>query len=431
MITAIVATVAALASPAPLQGTPSLVPHSGPATAVIRQLDQCGEKIYAAGQFSQVKSHGKTYARHSAISFTAARPHSLSGWKPDVTGPVNSITLAGNCSVAWLGTQHGVAEVSARTGKRIPAFHSGVTGTVNTVLNWHGHLLVGGHFPGSLASLNPVTGQHDGFTDGVDIHGNMPPAHDPTMVYNMQLSPNRKRVLVEGNFTRAGHTARPQIFMLNVDSHPAQVTPWRSPDFGGECIKHQSFYIRDAAWSPDGSHVYIADTGDHALNWNGHPPQIGLCDVVAAFPSRWASVSPLWRNFFGCDSAYAVTATSSTVFAAGHFRWISNRDGCNHAGPHAIADHGLTGLTTSGAPILSAGQPRYSMSPANADNMFVRNGILWIASTNRFGSQQCDGIGGHSGICAIPLGSAATAAYSPAAPRDPSKTPASATTIKH
>jgi len=39
------------------------------------------------------------------------------------------------------------------------------------------------------------------------------------------------------------------------------------------------------------------------------------------------------------------------------------------------------------------------MSRANADDMLVTRAGLWIASTNRFGSDVCNHVSGHAGIC--------------------------------
>jgi hypothetical protein len=257
----------------------------------------------------------------------------MTSWNPDVHGKVNSIALAGHCSRAWLGGTMGLIEVSTSTGRRISSFRPGIRGNVDTVTDWHGHLLVGGSFPGYYYSLNPATGKHDGFLAGLGIHGSEPPGLYHTKVYNQQLSPNGKRMLAEGDFTSVAGRHREQIFMLNLDARHARLTPWYSSDFNGQCVKHESFYIRSAAWSPDGSHIYAAATGEHALGWDGHSALTGLCDVVAAFPSMWKPVDHVWRNFTGCDSLYSVAATASTVFAGGHQRWINNRNGCDNAGP--------------------------------------------------------------------------------------------------
>jgi hypothetical protein len=42
------------------------------------------------------------------------------------------------------------------------------------------------------------------------------------------------------------------------------------------------------------------------------------------------------------------------------------------------------------------------MSRANADAMLVTGAGLWIASSNRFGSNMCGRVGGHTGICLLP-----------------------------
>lgn len=389
---------AASISPTPATGTPSLPVHSGPQTQEVRQVVQCGGTVFAVGQFSSVVSHGTTYSRQGGFAFSATPPYNLTSWDPRLSAEVNTVALAPGCSEAWLGTQNGMREVSATTGARNNSFDSGVVSTtVNSLVYWHGHLLAGGGFPGALYSLT-TSGHHDGFTSGLDIHGNV---GGGTKVYNMQVSPNGKRLLAEGDFTRVGGHGHQQVFELNLDTSPAKVTGWRSGYFSDSCIRRESFFVRSAAWSPDGNTIYVADTGDHAANWHGGE-LTGLCDVAAAFPTQWRNVNPEWRNFTGCDSYYSVAATSSAVFAAGHQRWVSNRNGCNRAGPGAVPDSGLAGFTTRGSPITSGGSGTYSMSAANADDMLVTSEGLWIASSNRFGSQKCGGQEGHTGLCLLP-----------------------------
>ena len=42
------------------------------------------------------------------------------------------------------------------------------------------------------------------------------------------------------------------------------------------------------------------------------------------------------------------------------------------------------------------------MSRANADSMLITSAGLWIASTNRYGADACNGIGDHAGLCLLP-----------------------------
>jgi hypothetical protein len=395
MLSAVAAALAVAISPVPAPGTPSLVPHKGPATETIRQIARCGGRMYAAGQLAAVRSKGRRFTRHGTFSFAASKPYAINGWNPDPGGPVNSIALNSGCTRAWLGTSHGVTEVTVPGGKRVAGFRSAIGGTVNRLVLWRGHLLAGGLFPGSFTSLNPATGRPDGFAAGLRITGSEPPHHDPTKVWNMQL--HGSRLLVEGDFTSVAGQPRRQIFMLNLGSR-ARLSGWRSAEFNGQCT--ESFYIRAAAWSPSGSTIYIADTGAHATSWHGGP-LTGLCDAVAAFPAKAGPVRHTWVNYSGCDSFFSAGFAGGMVFAAGHPRWIDNRHGCNRRGPGAIPYRGLVALTPSGRPVLSGGRARYSMSPANADDMLTTAQGLWIASSNRDGDDQCGHVGGHAGLCLL------------------------------
>jgi hypothetical protein len=89
---------------------------------------------------------------------------------------------------------------------------------------------------------------------------------------------------------------------------------------------------------------------------------------------------------------------------AGHPRWGDNPDGCNHAGPGAVADQGLQGLDPSNGAVevKSNGNPLYTMARANADDLVITSAGLWIASTDRGGANSCENVGGHAGICFLP-----------------------------
>jgi hypothetical protein len=405
-------------SPVPTTGTPQLVQTSSEEN--VRQLVQCGNTMYAVGKFTQIKWNGKIYARNNVFSFSATKPYTMSGLNVNVNGEVNTIafTKSNGCADAYLGgaftTVHGtaaknIAEVGTSTGAVVQAFGHNAEGQVETLLGYNGHLITGGYFTSVndsktdpyMASLNPATGQDDGFIR-LGISGRVP--NGPTKVYNQQLSHSGNLLLVEGNFTSVGGLPRQQIFMLNLSGSQAKVTGWTSPEFSQHCVAVESFYVRDAAWSPDDSAVYVADTGLQPLNWNHTFPLTGLCDAAAAFPAAQKTVSHDWINYMGCDSLYSVAADSSFAYAGGHMRWSQNQDGCNHEGPGAIDDPGLQGLIPGTGKLgpSSSGSPRYSMSRANADDMLLTSAGLWIASSNRLGSAQCGGIGGHSGICFLP-----------------------------
>jgi hypothetical protein len=405
-------------SATPADGTPQLVKTSTEEN--VRQLVQCDGTMYAVGQFTTISQGGKTYTRNNVFSFSATSPYTLTKWAPDVNGMINSIAfVGGSCADAYLGgtftsiggtSVRNIAEVDTTTGQVVTSFGHSASAQVETLLGYHDHLIAGGSFKSInnskadpyLASLDPVTGKDDGFIH-LGISGRVP--NGPTKVYNQQLSHGGTLDLVEGNFTSVGGLPRQQIFMLNLSGSQAAVTGWTSSEFSQPCVAKESFYIRDAAWSPGDSAVYIADTGLYPLNWNHTFPLTGLCDAAASFPATQQAVSHNWINYFGCDSVYSVAADSSAVYVGGHQRWSQNQNGCNRRGPGAsVFDPGLQGLSpaTGKLELNSSGSPPYSMSRANADDMLITGAGLWIASSNRLGSVQCGGARGHSGICFLP-----------------------------
>ena len=426
-------------SPKPAPGTPALIHNTGENDLNrITQMVQCSTKIYAVGTFSKITQNGTDYSRSNIFSFKATSPYTVTSWAPQVNGTINSITFNGTrCADAYIGGNFtsvngtavkNIAEIDTSVGNVVPAFGTSTAGgQVETLLGVDGHILVGGYFTwinGSkqdpfMASVSPLTGKDDGFLRlGITGHydycskkGSCTQGKTSS-VQNQQLSHSGDDDLVEGDFTSVGGLQREQIFMLNLTTDPASVTPWTSPQWDGsdpnepyQCIPAEAFYLRSAAWSPDDTTVYIADTGDHPNNGpSGSAPRTGLCDAVAAFPATMGPVTDTWIEYSGCDSYYSVAADKAAVYAAGHPRWADNPNGCNAAGSGAIKDYGLQGLNpaTGDVDLTTSGQPVYTMSRANADNMLITSKGLWISSTNRFGSQGCGQVSGHSGICFLP-----------------------------
>ena len=424
-------------SPTPPTGLPKLAPTG--TTQTVRQLVKCGGAMYAVGSFTSIQRFTTIYPRNNIFSFSATPGFKVTSFAPDVNGQINSIAFDGShCGHAYIGGQftsvngtpvNNLAEINTTTGNVMNTFgHHIAGGRVDTLLVVRGHLLVGGTFTkinGSatnpyFASVSPVTGLDDGFLH-LNISGHyvfQGVKANSTEVYNQQLSHSGNLLLVEGDFTSVGGLGRQQIFMLNVAMTPAKVTGWTSPEFDGsqgnlpggyayQCGDSHPFYVRAAAWSPDDSTVYLADTGVHPWNWDGSFPMVGLCDAAAAFPANEKRVTHDWIAYDGCDSLYSVAADGSAVYVAGHNRWFHNQDGCNTKGPGAIPALGLAGLTpgpTGGSLILnSSGKGLYSRSRGHgADDMLLTSAGLWIASDNFGGNTQCGGVSGYAGICFLP-----------------------------
>jgi len=412
-------------SPNPATGTPALAKTG--TTEQVRQIVACGGVMYAVGSFTEISQGGTTYGRNNIFSFSQNAPYKISSWNPNVNGTVNSIQLTSDCSHAFIGGKftkvdgspaRDIAYIRTYNNTLVSSWAHDASAQVDTVLRTpNGHLLVGGKFTsinGSskkyYVSLSLTTGKDDGYLN-LNISGHYSfPGSSPngTEVYNQQLSPDGAHVLAEGTFTKVESSARQQIFMLNLGSH-GNVSDWDSSEFSQYCADKHPFYIKAAAWSPDQSTVYIADTGKAPENWNKTFPLTGLCDAVAAFPAtRVGGLHHEWVNYTGCDSLYSVAADSSAVYVGGHERWADNASGCNQAGPGAIPAPGLGGFTpgAGGGQLLTANGGStglYSRGRGlGADEIYRTSAGIWIASDNEAGTDTCGNASGLAGICFLP-----------------------------
>ena len=416
-------------SPVPATGTPALAPTG--VTEQVRQLAECGGTMYAVGSFTQISgwtgASTQTVTRNNVFSFSATAPFTITSWTPDVNGTVNSIALTADCSYAYIGgsftqvdgvSAANIADISTSNNTLVNGWAHSANKQVNTVLlTPNGHLLAGGQFTsinGSstryYVSLSPSTGANDGYLNlNISGHYVYPgSAVNSTSVYNQQLAPDGAYVLAEGIFTKVQGLPRQQIFMFHLASSAGNVTGWTSSEFNSYCADNHPFYVKAAAWSPDGLTVYVADTGFHPFNQGNKFPLTGLCDAAVAFPSTLAPVSHTWINYTGCDSLFSVAADSSAVYVGGHERWADNPNGCNAPGLGAIPAPGMGGFTPSNGALLpdstgTAGLYRRGRG-LGADDMLVTPAGLWIASDNDAGTDTCGGVSGLAGICFLPYG---------------------------
>jgi hypothetical protein len=409
----------------PAAGTPALAPSGS--TEQVRQLVQCGTTMFAVGRFTKISRNGTTYTRDNVFSFSAVAPYRITSWTPSTNGEVNSIAVARGCTHAYIGGSftrvdgqpaRNIAEINTRSNTMVSQWPHSANSMVNTLLLVpKKHLLVGGDFTtinGSAASryyasLNPATGQNDGYLK-LHLRGHYvyPGVHfNTTEVYNQQLSPDGRQVLAEGVFTSVQGQPRQQIFMLDLDGSHGDVSGWNSSEFNQQCNDGHPLYVKTATWSPDGSTVYVADTGKIPWNWNKKYPLTSLCDAAAAFPAtQTGGLTHKWVNYTGCYTLLSVAAGPHAVYIGGHERYGDDANGCKFAGPGSFKAPGLGGLEPSnGALMLNSSHTagRYSRARGlGADDMLLTGTGLWIASDNFDGSDTCGGVAGHSGICFLP-----------------------------
>jgi len=405
--------------------TPSI--HWTGTTQQVRKMVQCGANMYAVGSFTQIDQGGVTTTRNGAFSFSATTGK-LTAWNPNVNGTVNGVALSTDCSTAYLGGSFttvgtsaagNIAAVTTTTGAIKSTFAHSANAKVESLVMVGGRLIVGGYFTSVnggtqkyLTSLNPNTGASDNYVTtsmaGTYVYTDQGGNHaqgGATSVYNMELSPNSAKLLVMGTFTSVAGQHRQQIFMLDLGSE-VTLDNWYSAEFNAYCAVTEPFYLRAAAWSPDGATVYTAATGKKPASgpgYNVNDPRAGLCDAAAAFPSTSVSTQThKWVNYNGCDSYYSIAADANDVYVGGHERWVNNSNGCNVAGPGALSRPGIsalspaTGLGTDWNPTRDRG--------IGADDLMITTSPagLWVSDDNANNNTLLCAKAKHPGLCFLP-----------------------------
>jgi hypothetical protein len=466
LLTWAVALAPGMASAANTYGAPPPTPQiGGSATSgtdgtieQVRQIVQCGTTMYAVGTFTQVRNANSSTPVNvgNAIAFSpnSKGVYQLTAWNPNVNGTVNTVAcapdgdiyLGGNFTQVGTTAVRNLAKVDPTTGAVNTAFlwnlnpnnTNSPSGQVNHVEVVQGHLLVGGNFPstkisatkstpGYLASVNPLTGRDDGYItqaamaiSGTYVYPNV--RTNTTKIFNMsvhQFPTGDSAVLMMGVFLSVGGQHHEQMFRLNMplNATAPTVSAWQPEDLFVHCSTVEPFYAQDAAWSPDGQTIYIANTGFKPFNQpRGNSPRIGPCDSALAYPAEPEQLIPakvrdftqlpgtpnsLWTNYTGCDSLYSIAADANTVFVAGHERFIDNPNECDqNSSPPGRNQAGLGEIDPSTG--LSQIGPNRGRG-LGADDLLRTSTGLWIASDNQANTATCAGKSARMGICFIPI----------------------------
>jgi hypothetical protein len=323
---------------------------------------------------------------------------------------VHTIAFSPDCSTAYLGghftTINGVAAkhiaaIDTATGTVFkPGFKDNINGDVLTLQYTSAHgLLIGGKFTKvnglartMLASVDPMTGTTSAYAN-LAISGVYP--GQQTKIFQSNISNSGTRMLVTGVFTSIGGQPRQQVAILDLGSTAVSLDGWYAPEFNGSCVSpNEAFYAEAAAWSPDDSTIYTAETGYRGTSV--------LCDAAAAFPSTATTVSHTWINYTGGDSLYAVAADANDDYVAGHERWANNPLGSDFPGPGALSRPGLGGLAPSDGQATTWNPTR--SRGVGATELYLTAAGLWVASDNGNDglSQECGGRSNKGGICFLP-----------------------------
>ncbi|MGP9031765.1 PKD domain-containing protein [Glutamicibacter mysorens] len=348
----------AVVSSTPASTTPHVL------DGIVFSVAEVGDMIVLGGSFTQVQAAGggAVLTRNRLVAFNKNTGAISNSFAPNFNSTVRSVVAAADGNSVYVGGQFGslngagvpkVVKLNLSNGSRIAQFNTGTIDAVVHDLKLLGNrLFIGGEFTAvrgqarsALAEVNATTGALSDNTN-VAIAG----THNggTTFVHKFDISPNGEKLVATGNFTSIDDEPRVQVGMLDISDTTVSVADWHTSRWEPACYSVFAYYLNDLDWSPDSSYFVLSSMGGYGSG----PPT--LCDTI----SRWdvedtgSNVNPVWVDYTGGDSVYAVEATGDTVYFGGHMRWTNNPFRADAAGQGAVEREGIGALSASnGMPI--------------------------------------------------------------------------------
>ncbi|MFB8762957.1 delta-60 repeat domain-containing protein [Nocardiopsis alba] len=326
----------------PVQWTPHVL------DGTIKDILRIGDTVVVAGTFTRVaeSDESRTHDRTHLFAFRHGSGEVLTGFRPSVDGTVTSLTEGPDGSVIVGGdfervngeTRRGVARIDLATGRTVRGFDATLDdGNLYRLASDGSDLYLGGSFTAVSGESRAGLARVDTATGKVD------PDFTPTIsdqrrgglrVQELALSPDGRRLVINGTFTKVDGEDRYQIAMI--DTEAGRVSPWSTSAHEEPCDYPTMYtYLRQMDFSPDGSYFGVVTVG-------GPEIKPGLCKSAARFENDDAPDSePTWVNKTGGDSLYSIEITSDAVYIGGHQRWMDNEKGASNPGPGSVEREGI------------------------------------------------------------------------------------------
>ncbi len=337
-------------------------------------ITQVGSQIFVGGSFTNVDPPGDTNSadavtRNYILSFDQNTGVVSTTFVPTLDGIVRTLKPGPSANTIYVGGEFnnvngvkakGVALLSTTTGLMVAGFKPApMDGVVWAMDLSGGHLIIGGTFTvlnaqahGGIGALNPTTGAVDPYiTTQVSGHHNYTgqpgQSNAGVGVHKLDVSPDGTKLVAVGNFKMADGVIHDQIMMLNLTSTSGTLdTDWNTSGYTATCASGAyDTYMRDMAFSTDGTYFVVAATGGGTFTTNTDGTR-ALCDTA----TRWATtdtgtdVQPQWIDYTGNDSFESITTAGDAIYAGGHERWVNNGSASDSAGQGSVPRPGLVAL---------------------------------------------------------------------------------------
>jgi PKD repeat protein len=388
----------------PVAGTPQVLDGR------VSSIAQVGNTMILGGTFTQVRNNDSqtVIARSRLVAFDITTKQISTTFAPNPNGDVEVVLPAPDGKSVYVGGSYSsiagaavknLAQVNVADGSLVTTFNPAtVDGRVLDLRLNHNRLWiagafthVAGHAQKALATVNATTGKWDTYFKQVisGVHNG-----GTTTVMKIDINSQGDRLVALGNFDTIDGVKHHQLLMLDLSGATTSATAnWQTAFYETACSKSFNTYMRDVAFSPDGTFLVVATTGAYG--------GAGIaCDSTARFETGAVGngVKPSWINNTGGDTTYSVLITDNVVYTGGHARWQNNAFAADSPGQGAVSRPGIAALDPiNGLPL--SWNPTRDRGVGVFDFLMNQQG-LWVASdTTRIGADYL-----RSRIALLPVG---------------------------
>lgn len=375
-------------------------------------ITKVGSNIISGGSFTTVAPPGSTTgtAHNKIVAFDASSGAINNAFDPALNNTVRALEPGPTANTVFVGglftTVNGtalrsLALLDTTNGDLVSTFKTpAITGGgVFTIKLVGSRLYIGGTFTkvggkphAGVAALNATTGAVDTSMNlQVAGHhnytGQSGQDNNPVGLTKLAVTPDASRMVMIGNFTSVSSTPRDQIAMVDLGGGAASVDPnWNTQAYTAACFSWAfDDYMKDVAFSPDGSYFAVVATGGSGTNNDGTNSS---CDTAARWETNdtGSNVRPTWLDYTGQDTLSSVAIANNVVYVGGHQRWLNNSTGYDAPGQGAVPRPGLAALNpATGVPFSwnpgrnPRGVGAYALY-VTADGLYVGSDTPWIGN---------------------------------------------------